>query len=106
MLITVPFLRRSRTGLHHIRTRSDEIIFAEDEHIFELNPKDWELILLHSGWKVVHSAIFYQYPRKWPVISPLLAWYWRSRDYEGFWGALLEKETSFSDRYQDWPEEV
>lgn len=102
MIITVPYLRNSRVGLHNIRSRRCQAIFAGDEHIFELNPDDWTLLMLHSGWKVVHSEIYYQYPPKWAVISQMLSLYWRMTDYEGFWGAILEKDTLFSDYYQDW----
>lgn len=102
ILITVPYLRISRVGLHHIRSGINKNVFAEEEHIFELNPQDWTLLFLHSGWKVVFSEIHYQYPRKWPIISPILKYFWKSSDFEGFWGAVLEKETTFSDCYQDW----
>jgi hypothetical protein len=102
ILITVPYVKTSRVGLHHVRQRSREVIFAEDEHIFELCPEDWTLLMLHSGWKVIHSEIYYQYPRQWPIISRFMAYYWRMRDYEGFWGAILEKDLTFADCYQDW----
>lgn len=102
MVMTVPYLKKSRVGLHHIRNRTGKIIFAEDEHIFELNPEDWTLLLLHSGWRVVYSEVYYQYPRRVPIISQMLSRYWRKTDFEGFWGAILEKDTTFSDYYQDW----
>ena len=102
MVITVPYMKKSRVGLYHIRKKSDETIFAEDEHIFELSPEDWTLLIIHSGWRVVHNEVYYQYPRKWPIIREILAWYWKRRDFEGFWGAILEKDTAYSDRYQDW----
>jgi hypothetical protein len=104
ILITVPYRKNSRVGLHHLRNRSQETVFAEDTHIFELSPEDWTLLMLHAGWKVSHSEIYYQYPRKWPIISQLMATYWRVRDYEGFWGAILEKDLTFADSYQDWEE--
>lgn len=102
MVITVPYLRCSRVGLHHVRNESRKVIFAEDEHIFELSPKDWTLLLLHSGWKVKSSQIYYQYPRRWPVVRAALSWFWKNTDFEGFWGAVLEKDSLFSDFYQDW----
>ncbi len=106
ILITVPYLKTSRVGLHHVRARSPEEIFAEDEHIFELSPEDWTLLLLHSGWKISHSEVYYQYPRKWPIISQLLRYFWKTSDYEGFWGAILEKDLTFANRYQDWEENL
>jgi hypothetical protein len=102
ILITVPYLKTSRVGVHHVRSLSPEVIFAEDEHIFELSPEDWTLLMLHSGWKVIHSEVYYQYPRKWPIISRILGYYWKTRDYEGFWVAILEKDLTFANRYQDW----
>jgi hypothetical protein len=102
MLITVPYLKFSRVGLHHIRRDAKEPIFAEDEHIFELSPEDWTLLLKHAGWRVSDSRIYYQYPRRWPFSRKILAWFWRNTDFEGFWGAILEKDTSLSDLYKDW----
>jgi hypothetical protein len=104
MVITVPFLRASRVGLHHVRWRTNKKITAEEEHVFELSPQDWTLLFMHAGWKVVFSRIHYQYPRCWPGLSRLLRWFWTTSDYEGFWGAVLEKDTSVSDLYQDWEE--
>lgn len=102
MLITVPYLRTSRVGLYQVRHEMTENLYAEDEHIFELSPGDWTLLMRHAGWKVVQSRIYYQYPRKWPGLAQLMASFWRHTDFEGFWGAILEKETTFSDRYLDW----
>lgn len=104
MLITVPYLRQSRVGFNSIRNKLKGDIFAEDEHVFELSPSDWKLLLLHSGWKVTYSKIYYQYPKSLPLISQILALFWKRYDYEGFWGAILEKDTSFSDCYKDWEE--
>lgn len=104
MLITVPYIKNSRVGLHQIRFGTRRDIFAEEEHIFELNPQDWTLLLLHSGWRVVHSEIYFQYPRGWPLVSALLKRFWRAGDFEGFWGAVIEKDLTFSDYYRDWEE--
>ncbi|OGL45897.1 MAG: hypothetical protein A2W05_03070 [Candidatus Schekmanbacteria bacterium RBG_16_38_10] len=104
MVITVPYLKRSRVGLHHARHGAVRPFFAEDEHIFELCPEDWILLLLHAGWKVVYNEIYYQYPRRLPLVSPFLSWFWRNTDFEGFWGAILMKDTEFSDLYLDWEE--
>lgn len=104
LVVTVPYMKKSRVGLHHLRDGLEKTVCAEEEHIFELSPRDWTLLMLHSGWKVIYNKIYYQYPRKCPVISYLLALYWRETDFEGFWGAILEKDIKFSDRYQDWPD--
>jgi len=102
MVVTVPYLKKSRVGLHHTRHGVVRPFFAEDEHIFELCPQDWALLILHAGWRVKHGEIYYQYPRKIPLVSPLLSWFWKNTDYEGFWGVVLEKDTTLSDCYQDW----
>ena len=104
MVITVPYLRNSRVGLHHLRAGNKNLLRAEDEHIFELSPRDWELLLKHSGWKVVKSEIYYQYPRSMFGLSQLWAMFWKVFDFEGFWGAILKKDTEFSDLYLDWEE--
>lgn len=102
MVLTVPYLRQSRVGLHNVRHNHRRNVFAEDEHIFELNPRDWSLLIQHSGWRVVYSETYYQYPIGRFLISPFLSSFWRNTDFEGFWGAILEKDTSFCDFYQDW----
>lgn len=104
MIITVPYLKASRVGLYGIRYKTNKIIDAEEEHIFELSPQDWTLLFLHAGWKVIHTQIHYQYPQRWPIISFILKLFWRHSDFEGFWGAILEKDTTLSDLYQDWEE--
>ncbi len=102
ILITVPFLRNSRVGLHHIRNRSQKKIHAEEEHIFELSPEDWALLSRHSGWKVIHEAIYWQYPRGIPFLTRSLRKYWQNFDYEGFWGAILKRDLKYSEQYLDW----
>lgn len=102
ILITVPYMKNSRVGLHNIRHGSMKKVNAGEEHIFELSPEDWTLLMIHSGWKIVYSEIFYQYPRKWPILSPMLRSFWRTKDYEGFWGVILKKDMEFSNYYSDW----
>ena len=103
-IITVPYRKTSRVGLHSLRHKIESPSSAENEHIFELSPEDWTLLMLHSGWKVNYSEIYYQYPRNWPFISSLLGQYWKETDFEGFWGAIFERDTASSDHYQDWRE--
>jgi len=102
MVVTVPLVCQSRVGLHSIRNGLNGKIYAEDEHIFELSPSDWILLFLHAGWRVKESLHYYQYPRNIPLVSLLLRKIWIQCDYEGFWGAVLQKDTSISDSYQDW----
>lgn len=104
LAITVPYVKHSRVGLHHLRHDSDAEISAENVHVFELCPEDWRLLMLHAGWKVEVSRIGWQYPRNIPLLSPLLARFWKRTDVEGFWGAILSRDLTRSDRYKDWDE--
>ena len=53
LVITVPYLKNSRIGLHHVRGNRKETVNAENTHIFELCPTDWKLLVQHSGWKIL-----------------------------------------------------
>lgn len=106
IVISVPYVRNSRVALYHIRNKLFKSVFSEEEHIFEFSPDDWSLLMAHSGWKVIYSKIYYQYPRRIPIFSNGLASYWRRADFEGFWGAILERDTSISDLYLDWEDEI
>lgn len=100
LIITVPYLKRSRVGLHHIRDGRRDFVNAENTHIFELNPQDWKLILKHSGWAIVEEKIYLQYPKKgfFRITKPL----WKKYDFEGFYGLVLKRDNSWSSRYLDW----
>ena len=104
IIISVPYLKTSRVGLYRIRHKTNIKTSAEEEHIFELSPQDWTLLFLHGGWKVIHSQFHYQYPQRWPIISFALKLFWKHSDFEGFWGVILEKDTTVSDLYLDWEE--
>lgn len=100
LVITVPYVQRSRVGLHHIRAGRDNMVNAENTHIFELNPEDWLLIARHSGWERVRDAVYFQYPKTgfWRITKPL----WRKFDFEGFYGLILKKDSTWSSKYRDW----
>ncbi len=99
-IVTVPYLYRSRVALHHIRHNRQEQVFAENTHLFELSPTDWKLIFQHSGWSIEYDQIFFQYPRRtWLRIMKNT---WKHSDFEGFYGAVLIRDNSWSDLYQDW----
>jgi len=101
-IVTVPFVRESRVGLHSIRNDTKLTVFAEDEHVFELAPDDWALLLLHSGWRIKRKKIYYQYPRKLFPLSLFFSVFWKAVDYEGFLGMELVKDTTYSKLYKDW----
>jgi hypothetical protein len=100
LVLTVPYLHRSRVGLHQLRRQEKVATSAENTHIFELCPADWGLLFRHTGWSPVHEEVFWQYPRTGPL--RLMRFYWAGRDFEGFYGALLQRDQTWSGLYQDW----
>ncbi|MDD5560611.1 MAG: hypothetical protein PHT50_00555 [Candidatus Omnitrophica bacterium] len=100
LIVTVPYLANSRVGLHHIRHCAQSDVYAENTHIFELSPNDWKLLILHSGWRIKTENIYLQYPQRGllRVTRP----YWRKSDYEGFYGLVLSRDSSWSSKYKDW----
>ena len=105
LIITVPYLEKSRIGLHRLRAIiangkiPDRKITAEEEHIFELAPGDWELLVIHSGWSIIERKIYYQYPNAFPY-NLFLKKLWRKLDFEGFFGLILKRDTRFMELYQ------
>jgi hypothetical protein len=101
LVISVPYLARSRVGLNHIRVGQKRHVNPENTHIFELSPEDWRLIFKHSGWAVATNKIYLQYPKR----SPFRFWlksYWRRHDFEGFYGAILNPDKTWSELYNGW----
>lgn len=104
MIITVPYVSRSHVALRRSMDGGRQPITAEQEHIFELSPKDWKKICMHAGWRVIHSEIYFQYPRHLPVVSPICKALWKKYDFEGFLGLVLRRDMSAARRYTDWEE--
>lgn len=100
LVITVPYVRKSRIGLCHIRKKIKKQTSAEDTHIFELCPDDWNLVAAHSGWNLIRKKIFLNYPKWHPLwITKIL---WRRFDFEGFYGMVLTPNSTWSSLYRDW----
>jgi len=106
LVITVPYLKESRIGLHQIKNLDKQslsqkkIMLAENTHIFELSPEDLQLLFKFAGWSVVFERIYLQYPRKhWLRISKN---YWRMFDFEGFYGVILKRDSTWSKLYTGW----
>lgn len=99
-IVTVPYLRRSRVGLYHIRQNRQDNINAERTHIFELSTKDWKLIMRHAGWDIAEERVYFQYPKTglFRITQPL----WKKFDFEGFYGMILKKDDKWSSKYPDW----
>jgi len=94
-IITVPFVKRSRIGMHHLRNNFRSNLLKEpnieNTHIFELSPDDWNVLFKYCGWEVEYQKVYYQFPVNLPIISLLLRWYWQLFDFEGFYGCILKK---------------
>ncbi len=102
LIVTVPYLSKSRIGLHHIRQGRKQDVNAENTHIFELCPDDWDLIVKHSGWSIVERSLYLQYP-KWNVLW-LTRYLWKKYDFLGFYGLILKRDNFWSLYYKDWRE--
>lgn len=98
--ITVPYVRKSRVGFHQLRKNNNQNTHAENTHIFELSPDDWDIIFKFSGWEVVYRDRYTQYPNSFPL--NLTKYYWRKTDFEGFYGIVLKQNLEFSQKYLDW----
>ena len=100
-VVTVPLiLKKSRVGMHQIRNWGNNQAFnPETTHIFELCPEDWELIFKFSGWRVVKSVRYTQYPKN--SLWSLFKYIWRRIDFDGFYGVILEKDKTYSSKYMN-----
>ncbi len=101
-VMTVPFVRNSRVGFQFLRSGAPlpARVTAEQVHIFELSPGDWQLLCRFAGWRVDFQRIYYQYPRKSPL--RLTSGLWKRLDFEGFLCLSLVPDTGIADRYADW----
>jgi hypothetical protein len=101
-VITIPYVRTSRVGLHYLRWGDFKDYWAENTHIFELSVEDWNLIFRFSGWEIVSSDIYTQYPKfgLLRLTKPL----WSRLDFEGFYGVILRRNLEISKHYKSWPD--
>lgn len=97
LVVTVPYVLQSRIGLHQIRKNMRKPHNPENTHIFELCPDDWRLLFRHAGWAIRSEKVYLQYPRYGTF--RLMKVVWRRLDFEGFWGAILTREHTWSDLY-------
>lgn len=106
LLVTIPYVRRSRFGGDILRKAAagggnvKAKMTAEEVHLFELSPEDWQLMARFAGWHSVFTRIYRQYPRysPWRVLTPV----WQRFDFEGFFGMLLKRDSTLADQYADW----
>ena len=97
LVITVPYVFRSRVGLHQIRKNMRKPHNPENTHIFEFCPDDWRLLFRHAGWAIKSERVYLQYPKR--SMFRLMKVVWRRLDFEGFWGAILVRDHTWSDLY-------
>ncbi len=107
LILSMPYLRKSRVGLHqlraqpgHIMTGRQKAFAAESTHIFELCPEDWNLVFRFAGWRVVESIRYTQYPKRNPLW--LTRFLWRRLNFDGHYGVILQPDDSISSQYLDW----
>ncbi|HEY9070156.1 MAG TPA: methyltransferase domain-containing protein [Candidatus Ozemobacteraceae bacterium] len=100
LVATVPYRSVSRMGLHHIRNKQNDAVFAENTHLFELCPADWRLLMQHAGWQIAYDRIYYQYPHRHPL--RMMRRIWETIDFEGFYGTVLVRNDRWSSLYRDW----
>ncbi len=103
LLMTVPYRRESRFGGEHMRLPEGVLpdkMTPEEVHIYEFSPEDWLLLARFAGYRPVFHRTYRQYPRSgiWRLTAPL----WRKLDFEGFFGVLLKRDPSLSNRYTGW----
>lgn len=98
--LTVPLVKKSRVGVHHIRRKLSGKFSNERVHIFELCPDDWKLLFNFSGWEVVLEDRYTQYPEK--GMLNLTKFAWRRIDFDGFYGVVLRKNLAISNQYTSW----
>jgi SAM-dependent methyltransferase len=103
-VVTVPYVRSSKVGLYHIRNGSSEQASPEVTHIFELSPEDWTLLFQHAGWRVELQRVYRQYPSRSPLRAMQQVWSRTARfgGHEGFWGAVLVRDHTWSERFSGW----
>lgn len=100
LVLSVPFIRHSRIGLAYLSNRwpNGTKPTVENTHIFELSPRDWKRIFLHSGWKINRDWKLMMFPSA-RISRLILQPFWRFVSFEGFWFISLSKDTEYSSKY-------
>lgn len=104
LIVSVPFIRHSRVGLAYLSKKwlrqwpEEKKPTIENTHIFELSPKDWKKLFLHTGWKADREWKLMMFPSNRPsrlILQP----FWRFVSFEGFWFVSLYKDSEYSSQY-------
>jgi len=99
-IVTVPYVRQSRVNLQHVRPGASVEAIPENIHVFELAPDDWRRIFKHTGWSIAAEERYLQYPRF--GLLRLTRSLWKNLDFEGYWGVILTRDSTFKDQYKGW----
>lgn len=100
LIISVPYIRKSRTGLSYLTHKwpDNKKPTIENTHIFELSPKDWKKLFQHTGWEICHEQKLLMYHTK-RLSRVILQPFWRYVSFEGFWFVSLKKNNKYSSMY-------
>jgi hypothetical protein len=103
LLMTVPYRRHSRFGgahLHMDESLMPDQMTAEEVHIYEFSPADWQRLARFAGFRPVFTRSYWQYPRNAPL--RLTSALWRRLDFEGFFAMFLQRDLGVANRYTAW----
>jgi hypothetical protein len=100
LVLSVPFVRRSRIGLAYLSKKWPKELrpTIENTHIFELSPRDWNKLFLHTGWRVDREWKLMMYPSR-KLSRLILQPFWRIVSFEGFWFVSLYKDSGYASKY-------
>jgi len=100
LIISVPYIRKSRVGLTYLSSKwsPGKTPTIENTHIFELSPRDWGKIFRHTGWKIDREWKLMMFPRN-KLSRLILQPYWRFVSFEGFWFVSLSKCNKYVSQY-------
>lgn len=101
LIVSVPLITKSRVNLAYLGNKwpKEKVPTIENTHIFELSPKDWQKIFLHSGWSIEAEKNIRQFPSR-GLLKWLMQYLWRNISFEGFWFVSLKKDNTYTQRFQ------
>lgn len=101
LIISVPLVVNSRVSIRYLDDRWDKnkVPTVENTHIFELSPRDWSKIFLHTGWRIEKEWVLRQYPGS-GLLKIIMQYAWRKISFEGFWFVALTKDTFYKDKFR------
>ena len=100
LILSVPYVRRSRVGLTYVSGKwpNDKKPTVENVHIFELCAEDWRRIFWHTGWNIEKEWKLMMYPSN-RLSRFILQPFWRYTSFEGFWFVSLYKDNEYAAQY-------